>query len=81
MLLGEPYERGNHDPRYANQSFCLICGKAIEQHSIEERIECIDAEDAKGAALPCPGCEKPIGQHSPDEIRTALAKAGTNRRS
>jgi DNA-directed RNA polymerase subunit RPC12/RpoP len=61
--------------RYANQPFCLICGKAFEQHSIEERIECIDAEDAKAAALPCPACEKPIGQHSPDEIRTCARKS------
>ena len=60
--------------RYANQSFCLICGKAFEQHSIEGRIECIDAEDATAAALPCPAREKPIGQHSPDEIRTCVRK-------
>lgn len=60
--------------QFANQPFCLICGKAFDLHSIEERIECIDAEDPKVAALVCTTCEKPIGQHTPDEIRVCARK-------
>jgi hypothetical protein len=47
---------------------------SYDDHSLFESIACVLAEQARVALELCPTCEKPIGQHTPDEIRACADK-------
>lgn len=59
--------------RFKNQPYCP-CGKLYDDHTRFESIACGLAVQARVALELCPTCEKPIGQHTPDEIRACAHK-------
>jgi hypothetical protein len=59
---------------FKGQPNCLICGKAMENHSFEEAKACVAAEKAKIADEPCPSCRRPFGEHSVEQIKECAQK-------
>jgi hypothetical protein len=60
--------------QFANQPLCRICGKALDDHSLEENWTCAKAEQAQVPAKVCPSCGRTYGQHSDEEIRACARK-------
>ena len=54
--------------QYAGQSNCQNCHKPWKAHSLLEHKACAEAMQAKVAAMPCPICGEPIGQHSDQQL-------------
>ncbi len=64
---------------FKGQPDCLICGKAMHQHSFDEAKACVAAEKAKIADKPCPVCGCPFGQHSNVTYRACAQKQNDSR--